>query len=333
MPQMENFNILVSSAGRRVELQNILRETLSDAGLRGQVMAADMSPMSAAFHSADRSFLVPPCEDDDFIPAVLEICERHDIRLVVPTIDTELPYYAASRDRFAAIGATVAVSAPEVIAIARDKAVTNCWLRRHQFPVPRQAHLEEVRRNSAGWPLPVVVKPRTGSASAGIVFATRRAELDLIDNPAAFVVEEKLTGVEYTIDVLAAADGRCLCAVPRRRLEVRGGEITKAQTCRIPDLEALACSICETLPGAYGVLNIQVIVEAAGPAVLEINPRFGGGFPLTWEAGGKYPGWMLEEILGRASTAARDSWTSGVTMLRWDAAVYVEAPPAGRTRR
>jgi carbamoyl-phosphate synthase large subunit len=333
MPSTEGFNILVSSAGRRVALQNILRQTLSDAGVRGQVMAADMSPMSAAFHDADRSFLVPPCDDDEFIPAMLEICERHGIRLVVPTIDTELPFYAASRDRFAAIGTAVAVSAPEVIAIAADKAVTNCWLRRHRFPVPRQAHLEEVRRNPAGWPMPVVVKPRNGSASAGIVFATRRTQLDLIDNAADFVVEEMLTGIEYTIDVLAASDGRCLCAVPRRRLEVRSGEITKAQTCRIPDLEALACSICETLPGAYGVLNIQVIVGPTGPAVLEINPRFGGGFPLTWEAGGRYPAWMLEEILRRASTASKDAWTSGVTMLRWDAAIYVETPPAERTPR
>jgi carbamoyl-phosphate synthase large subunit len=330
---MEPFNILVSSAGRRVALQNILRETLRDAAVTGRVMAADMSPMSAAFHDADRAFLVPPCDDEAFIPEMLEICERHGIRLVVPTIDTELPYYAANRDLFAAIGTTVAVSSPEVIAIAADKAVTNCWLRRHGYPVPRQAHLEEVRRNPAGWPMPLVIKPRTGSASAGIVFATRREQLEHVDDPAAYVVEEMLTGIEYTIDVLAAADGRCLCAVPRRRMEVRSGEITKAQTCRIPDLEAMAYSICETLPGAYGVLNIQVIVAAAGPAVLEINPRFGGGFPLTWEAGGKYPAWMLEEILGRASTASRVAWTSGVTMLRWDAAIYVESPTVEGTRQ
>ena len=326
MPPAEAFNVLVSSAGRRVALQNILRQTLGDLGLRGQVMAADMSPLSAAFHDADRSFVVPRCDDEAFIPAMLEICERNGIRLVVPTIDTELPHYASSLERFAAIGTTVAVSAPEVIAIARDKAVTNCWLRRRQFPVPRQAHLEEVKRNPAAWPLPVVVKPRTGSASAGIVFASRRTQLDTVDNPSDVVVEEMLTGIEYTIDVLAAADGRCLCAVPRRRLEVRGGEITKAQTCRIAELEALACGICEALPGAYGVLNIQVIVGAGGPAVLEINPRFGGGFPLTWEAGGRYPAWMLEEILGLPSTASTQAWTSGVTMLRWDAAVYVETP-------
>ncbi|MGH9348887.1 MAG: sugar transferase [Vicinamibacterales bacterium] len=322
------FNILVSSAGRRVGLQDILREALRDAGLRGEVMAADMSPLSAAFHSADRSFLVPPCDDEGFIPAVLEICEGQGIRLVVPTIDTELPCYAANRDRFAAMGTTVAVSTPEVIAIARDKAMTNGWLRRNGFPVPRQAPLEAVRHDPAGWPLPLVVKPRTGSASAGIVFATRRAQLALLDEARGYVVEERLAGVEYTIDVLAAAGGRCLCAVPRRRMEVRGGEIAKAQTCRIPDLEALACGICETLPGAYGVLNIQVIVGHSGPAVIEINPRFGGGFPLTWEAGGRYPAWMLEEILGRPSTASRDAWTSGVTMLRYDAAVYVGAPQA-----
>jgi carbamoyl-phosphate synthase large subunit len=325
MPKaMSDFNILMSSAGRRVALQNILRQTLRDMDIDGAVMAVDMSPMSAAFQTADRAFLVPRCSDEAFIPTVLEICEKHRVKLVVPTIDTELPCYADARHLFEAIGTTVAVSSPAVIAIAGDKAQTNCWLKRHGFPVPRQAALEEVKHSPNNWPLPLVIKPRTGSASAGIVFATRRAEIDLIENVADFVVEEQLAGIEYTIDVLATSPGRCVCAVPRRRMEIRGGEITKAQTCRLPELESLACRISETLPGAYGVLNIQVMVGESGPTVLEINPRFGGGFPLTWEAGGDYPKWMLEELLGLPSTASRDAWEDGVTMLRYDAAVYVD---------
>jgi carbamoyl-phosphate synthase large subunit len=263
---------------------------------------------------------------------VLEICVRHGITLIVPTIDTELPYYANSRHLFQAIGTTVAVSSPSLIALAGDKAQTNCWLKRHGFPVPHQAHLEDVKRDPARLPLPAVVKPRNGSASSGIVFATRGAQLDLIEDPANYIVEQQLTGVEYTIDVLAAASGRCLCAVPRRRMEVRGGEITKAQTCRLPELEDLACRICEALPGAFGVLNIQVMVGESGPAVLEINPRFGGGFPLTWEAGADYPRWMLEELTGRPSTASKDAWADGITMLRYDAAVYVETHQAGSTQ-
>jgi carbamoyl-phosphate synthase large subunit len=328
---MDTFNILLSSAGRRVELLQIFRDTLRELGLRGDVIAADMSPLSAAMQSADRSFVVPPCDEEAFIPEVLEICERNRVRLLVPTIDTELPYYAAACERFAVIGTTLAVSAPQVIAIARDKALANCWLRRNGFPVPRQTQLDAVRRDPAAWPLPLVAKPRTGSASAGLLVATQHAQLDLIGTPSDYVIEEKLTGVEYTIDVLADFDGRCRCAVPRRRIEVRGGEVAKGQTCRMPGLEALACNICEALPGAYGVLNIQVIDGADGPAVVEINPRFGGGFPLTWQAGGKYPRWMLEEILGFPSTASKNAWSSGMTMLRWDAAVYLQPREAERT--
>jgi carbamoyl-phosphate synthase large subunit len=326
---MTEFNILVSSAGRRVELQNIWRHTLRALDLQGEVMAVDMSPMSAAYQSADRAFVVPACRDEAFIPAILDICERNRIKLIVPTIDTELPYYANARRLFDAIGTTVAVSSPAVVAIASDKAQTHCWLKRHGFPVPRQAHLEDVKRNCDDWSFPVVVKPRNGSASKGIVFATKRADLDPIDNAAEYVVEQQIHGVEYTLDLLVTAGGRCVCAVPRRRIAVRGGEVMKAQTCRLPELEALAARICETLPGAFGVLNIQMMLGDDGPAIIEINPRFGGGFPLAWEAGADYPKWMMEELLGRPSTASSDSWCDGVTMLRYDAAVYVDTKRQG----
>jgi carbamoyl-phosphate synthase large subunit len=327
---MTEFNVLMSSAGRRVALQNIFRQTLRTMGLSGEVMAVDMSPMSAAFQNADRAFLVPACRDEAFIPTVLEICQRHRIKLVVPTIDTELPYYANARHLFEAIGTAVAVSSPAVIGIASDKAQTHCWLKRNGFPVPRQAHLDDVKRDASDWSFPAVVKPRNGSASNGIVFATRRADLDSIDNPSGYVVEEQIHGIEYTTDLLVTSGGRCACAVPRRRIAVRGGEVMKAETCRLPELEALTSAICEALPGACGVLNIQVMVGDAGAAVIEINPRFGGGFPLAWEAGADYPRWMLEELLGRPSTASKDSWCDGVTMLRYDAAVYVDTRRQGR---
>jgi carbamoyl-phosphate synthase large subunit len=126
--------------------------------------------------------------------------------------------------------------------------------------------------------------------------------------------------------VLANRQGRCLCAVPRRRIEVRGGEVSKGITVRNERIMKLAAQICETLPGAYGPLNIQLFHdEATGDLnVIEINPRFGGGFPLAWQAGAKFPKWIIEEILGRPSTAAFDEWADQLVMLRFFSAVFVE---------
>jgi carbamoyl-phosphate synthase large subunit len=94
-------------------------------------------------------------------------------------------------------------------------------------------------------------------------------------------------------------------------------------------LQDLATRVCEALPGAYGALNVQVFVDGDADepdnlAVIEINARYGGGFPLSLEAGADFPRWMLEELLGLPSTASPDDWRSGLVMLRYDAAVFVD---------
>jgi carbamoyl-phosphate synthase large subunit len=83
--------------------------------------------------------------------------------------------------------------------------------------------------------------------------------------------------------------------------------------------------MCEALPGAYGALNVQVFVDDPDDlAVIEINARYGGGFPLSLAAGADFPRWMLEELRGLPSTAAPDGWRAGLVMLRYDAAVFVD---------
>jgi len=321
------FSILLSSAGRRVALLRILRRTLSDLGLEGHVVAVDTSPLAAAFQLADRAFVLPRCTSTDFIPAVLGICRANDIRLVVPTIDTELPIYAAARQEFAAEGIVVAVSTPEVVEIGADKVRTHEWLVANEFPAVRQALPEAVLAHPEEWPFPLMAKPRRGSSSVGAGVVRSPTQLREVAGTGGFVVETIAPGDEYTIDIVADRAGGCLCAVPRRRLEVRGGEVSKGMTVRSDRMEVLAGDICASLPGAYGALNLQAFHDdATGDVrVIELNPRFGGGFPLAWEAGAKFPQWTIEEILGFPVTACSRSWRDGIVMLRYDEAVFVRS--------
>ena len=327
------FTVLVSSAGRRVELLRGFRDALAAAGLAGRVLAADRSWYSSAFHEADEGVLVPACDDDAFVPAVLELCDKHAVDLVVPTIDPELPVYAAARERFAAAGVTVAVSGPETVAIAADKVLTHTWLVEHGLPTVRQAGVDVVRADPPGWPFPLVVKPRFGSAGIGVSIVSDPDELDtaarggemLLARGGEMVVQEVAPGREHTIDVLVDASGRCVSAVPRRRLEVRAGEVSKAVTVRSPALEDLAARVGSALPGAYGPLTVQVFAAGdGGLAVIEVNARFGGGFPLAREAGADHPRWLIEEVAGLPSTADAGAWRAGLVMLRYDAAVFVD---------
>jgi carbamoyl-phosphate synthase large subunit len=323
--------ILLSSAGRRGALVGILRRTLADLGLEGDVVAADVSPLSAAFHLADHGVVVPPHVDPDFVEVLLATCERHAVRLLVPTHDGELPVLAAARDRFAAIGTTVSVSAPATVAIGRDKVRTSAWLVANGFPTVRQASVADVVADPAAWAWPLIVKPREGSAGIGVGRVTDPSALagHVVHDGVDLVVQQLAPGVEHTVDVLVNRAGACVGAVPRRRLEVRAGEVSKGVTVRLPALEALARAVAEALPGAYGVLNVQVFVDGDGAMrVIEINARYGGGFPLADEAGARFTRWSLEEVLGLPSTVT-DDWREGRVMLRYDDAVFVAAAAAG----
>jgi len=262
---------------------------------------------------------------------MLEICRENEIGLVVPTIDTELSVYAAHRDAFATIGTTVAVSSPGVVAIGADKVRTHAWLVANGFPTVRQGTIDDVLAAPESWPYPFLVKPSGGSSSIGVAVVRDRKQLDVATRAGGFVAQSIATGNEHTIDFLASREGKCLCAVPRRRFEVRAGEVSKGMTVRSPALEGLATRLCEVLPGAYGCLNVQVFLDDAtgGMNVIEINPRFGGGYPLSWEAGARYPRWMLEELLGLPSTASATRWRDRLVMLRYDDAVFVDAEKAG----
>lgn len=326
-----DFNILISSAGRRVALLRIFRQTLAEMRLQGKVMASDMSLLSSAVHAADQSFLVPPCTSPEFIPKMLDICSEKSVRLIIPTIDTELPIYASHRDHFLTVGTTVAVSGSEVVSIGGDKEKTFNWLIRNGFPAVHQASVDEVIQESKLWGFPLLVKPRFGSSSIGVSVVRDLNNLKAMSPTAELLVQTIAKGNEYTVDILADRKGNCLCAVPRKRLEVRGGEVSKGLTVRNELLLRLSQQICETLPDAYGALNVQIFLDDATDEmkVIEINPRFGGGFPLSWEAGGKYPQWMIEELLGLPSTASFSSWKNGLVMLRYDEAVFVDSREVG----
>jgi carbamoyl-phosphate synthase large subunit len=319
--------VLISSIGRRSQLISCFEQAFKRLGLRGRVIGMDANPSQApAAHLVQRCFPVPRCDDPAFVDRVLAICKEERVTLVVPAIDPELPVYAAAREKFLSQGVHVAISGPRTVQIARDKAETNAWLRSKNLPTIWQGRAEEVVKAPEGCPLPLIVKPRGGSASIGVTKVNSYAMLRaVLASGGDLVVEEFAPGHEYTINVLVDKEGRCVCAVPHRRIEVRAGEVSKGITVKDAHLMQLGKQVAESLPDPFGPLNIQCFKQDSGPAlVTEINARFGGGFPLANEAGAAFPAWMLEEILGLPSTAQFDAWTDKLTMLRYDCAVFLK---------
>jgi carbamoyl-phosphate synthase large subunit len=318
-------NVLLSSAGRRVGLLRCFREALSELRLDGRIVAADAARHAPAAQFADAFHLVPRCIEPEFPSALIGVCREEEVRVVIPTIDTELAFYAENRALFAREGVQVASCSAEVVEIAADKRLTHAWLRSHGFPVVRQTSLEQAFVEANDWPFPLIVKPAQGSASVGLRTVSRPAELlALRPNGDDLIVEEMAAGDEYTVHVYVDGSGRCLCAVPCRRLEVRAGEVSKGLTAKRRPLMELARAIAEALPGARGPLNIQMFeADNGGLRVIEINARFGGGYPLAQQAGAGFARWIVEEALGRPVKPAFDRWQDDLAMLRFDEAVFL----------
>lgn len=318
------MQLLLTSAGRRVELLNSFRASATALGLDLRLSAAEARPtLSSACHLADAWEAVPLCRDPGFVPALLAICRRDRVALLVPTIDTELEALSRHVEEFAAIGTLVVVSHPDVVAIARNKHATMETLLTAGVCIPRTFSMTEFRSQSGTLSGEFIAKPVGGSSSVGILRGRTPADFAALPGEG-YLVQELWVGTEYTVNMYFDQAGAFRCAIPHRRIEVRAGEVSKGRTERMPQLGEAARMIAAALPGARGPLCFQAIVKESGEyAVFEINARFGGGYPLAHRAGAEFTKWLLEEAAGLPCTA-HDQWKEGVTMLRYDAAVFLD---------
>lgn len=322
---MDTVTILFSSAGRRNQLMDCFRADAAALAMPLRVLAGDARPeLSSACQAADATFRLPRCTTPDYVPTLLEICRRERVGLFVPTIDTELLVLAEHRDEFAAIGTCVVVSAPSFVAIARDKSETMRFLAGTGVNVPRTCSLAEFRDNPKGLCGPVIAKPLGGSSSVGLVRGRSVADFAALPD-AGYMVQELWEGREYTVNLFFDRKGQLRCAVPHLRIETRSGEVSKGRTERVTPLLEAAQRIAAARNDIRGPICFQAIVNDAGDyAAFEINARFGGGYPLAHRAGGCFSRWLLEELSAGCCTAD-GIWREGVTMLRYDAAVFLDA--------
>ena len=140
------------------------------------------------------------------------------------------------------------------------------------------------------------------------------------------IVQDFVRGEEYTVDVFADFDGRPRCAVPRLRHEVRGGEVSKGQAIQNMRMMREHCRLVGILGGCQGMMTIQCFLTPDNDIVfIEINSRFGGGVPLSIQAGADSPRWILELLLGQDPDISMNGWTDGMLMLRYDKGIFLMA--------
>lgn len=308
-------NWLLSSGGRRGALVNILRA----AGNGGhRISVIDNSSFSAAGRLADDFGLVPKVDDPSFCAAVLDFAKRFGTEIIIPTIDPEIAVYARNIDMFRSAGVDVWVSSSDVAHLGFDKWLLFKWLRDRNFPTMDTIEIQNA--SSINWTGPTVAKPRSGSSSIGVHYLNSVDEVQGMNLSPDYIVQPRVVGIEVTVDFAVDHDGKCLGVIPRRRLETRGGEVSKGVTIFSKEIIALVESVANALPGAYGVLNLQLFYEPTSGDlnIIEINPRFGGGYPLAHASGGDLISALLSS---RSSSTQIVDWKPATVMLRYDESV------------
>jgi carbamoyl-phosphate synthase large subunit len=306
--------VLFTCAGQRVDIV----QAFSRAG--ATTVAADLNELSPALYAADRRAAVPPIDDPGYIPALVRLVEEHGADLIVPLTDLDHRILAAHRG---ALGALVLLPDADAITLCEDKYEASRFFARHGLPTPRTWLPDEVPGDVA---FPVLVKARRGFGSRHIYRASDPEELRFFlgYTSADSMVQGVCVGEEFSIDVFCDLDRRCLGAVPRTMIESKGGESIKGMTIRDDELIEHGRRVAETM-GIVGPANIQCFREPDGSLpITDVNPRFGGGFPLPTAAGSRYPELALALARGERPEPRLGDFREGVVMTRFFSQVILE---------
>ncbi len=315
------MNVLITSASRKVALVRAFQHALAAHG-GGRVVAVDTSPLSPALYLADDHELVPRSDAPEFIDAMLALCRRREVRLLVPTRDEELPVFAAARERFAEAGTLVAVASPETVRTCQDKRAFASFCTANGFSAPRSYEPDEALSGST-WPL--FVKPRFGKGGAHTERVDGPADLRrALDRVPELLVQAHVSAPELTVDLFADFGGEVLSAVVRERTRVVAGESYVSRTLDAPQIAAVAARVAHAL-GLVAHNTLQCFSLDGDAVLIEVNPRYGGAANLGFAAGAPTPSWLVSLARGERVAPRLGAYQKDLVMLRYTDDLFLHA--------
>lgn len=315
---MKTFRILFTGVGRRVELMQAFRQAANRMNVILKLYGADMAGTAPALAFCDYTRKVCGMRDADYIPQLLRICEADHIDLLIPTIDTDLLVLSQNAAKFDEIGTKVLISKPEKIAICRDKNYTADFFESCDLKAPRTVNDYQLYHG----PYPCFIKPKDGSSSINAFKVENESELKVYaEQIGDYIVQPFIEGTEYTVDIFCDYEGNPLFITPRIRVAVRAGEVLKTEIA----MDETIIEECRKLIAGFqpcGPMTVQLIRQnkTDDDYYIEINPRFGGGAPLSMKAGARSAEAILKLLSGE-KVEYSDVIDDGAVYSRFDQSV------------
>ena len=307
------MNILLTSVGRRSYLVEYFKEALED---KGKVYVAN-SIDSPAFQYADEHVITPLIYEKNYIKFLKEYCLNNNIKLIISLFDIDLLILSRHKKEFEKMGIQVIVSNKNVIEICNDKWKTFLFLKENNFNVPK-TYIEmkdvykELKNESINFPL--ILKPRWGMGSIGIYEADNIEELNIFykkierqiqktylkyesaqTRGSNILIQEKLEGQEYGLDIINDLSGNYITTFVKKKIAMRAGETDCAETINSKELINYGEKVSNTLKHIAN-LDVDLFLVKNKPYILEMNARFGGGYPFSHLAGANLPKAIIEWV-------------------------------------
>ena len=324
------MNILLTSAGRRAYMVKYFKEVLKN---EGKVYVSNSDDKSIAFKYADEKIISPLIYDENYIPFLLDFCKKKSIDILISLFDIDLLILARHKKEFDKIGTKVIVSDPQIVEICNDKWKTFQFLKDNGFCVPASyLDLDDVISDIAIGELsyPIIVNPRYGCGSISVSVAYDEEDLRYLlkkinediansylkyesavtDNKVIF--QECLKGQEYGADIINDLNGKTQNVIIRKKIAMRSGETDIAELVDEPVIKNVLEKL-GSLSKHIANMDCDIFLVNGVPYILEMNARFGGGYPFSHMGGCNLPKAIVEWVKGNTVSKDMISVETGIT--------------------
>lgn len=310
-------NILIMSAGKRVSLYRFFLNETSKLSISSKVYCADSNPnYSAAAIYSKNSIRVKKTSDKGFIKDLKIKCQKLQVSLIIPTTDHELLILSNHEEEFKKINVNIIISKKKFIKETSNKIYTKKIFDEIKLRYPKiYKYKSEIK-------YPCFAKPVAGSSSQNNYIINNNIDYKYAKNKSKDLIFMEYLDhkyyTEYTIDLYYDKSGELKSLVARERIEVRAGEVTKAVTNkRVSKKLWLNFS---KIKDARGQITAQVFINNKNLKVfgIEINARFGGGYPLSQHAKANFIKYILDEYILEKTIKKNMKWKDSLTMLRYN---------------
>lgn len=308
-------NILLCSVGRRKYLIEYFKDAWKD---KGKVHACN-SVETLATQAADHSFISPLIYQENYISSLIDYCNRFSISTIMSLFDIDLLILSKHKKDFLSNGITVLLADENSISICNDKWKTYQFLIDNNIGTPKTYKnildaKDAILKGNLSYP--VIVKPRWGMASIGVYSVENDEELTVLYNKSkqdafrthlkyessltaseAVIIQEKMSGFEYGIDVLNDLNGRYVATFAKKKITMRAGETDIGEIVSPLPFQNMAEIISNKIKH-QGLLSVDSFVSDSNIFVTEINCRISGHYPISHIAGVDLPRQIIKWIEG-----------------------------------